>query len=222
MDDFELGGKALENVLKDLENINKWLGGNQVTLGGIKKIQSAYPEKQQWHIVDVGCGNGAILREIAQWGNRNNIDLRLTGIDANKHAISIAEKLSEAYPNIEFKTQDAFSEAYQEHNFDIVLCTLTLHHFSDPQIIELLRVFHRQAKYGILINDLHRSKVAYHLFQAFCMLFVRNDIAKKDGLTSILRGFKKTDLERFSTRIPKSKTQIKWKWAFRYQWIIQK
>ncbi|MGM0933067.1 MAG: methyltransferase domain-containing protein [Bacteroidota bacterium] len=222
MDDFELGGEELEKVLKDLENINKWLGGNKVTLSGIKKIQRENPQKQEWNIVDVGCGNGAMLREIAQWGKKNNIKLRLTGIDANSHAIYIAEKLSGNYPNIEFITKDVFSEAYRKQNFDIVLCTLTLHHFTDPQIIELLKIFHKQAKYGVLINDLHRSKIAYRLFQAFCAFFINNEIARKDGLTSILRGFKKSDLERFSAKIPESQAEIKWKWAFRYQWIIQK
>lgn len=222
MDNFELGGEELEKVLKDLENINKWLGGNKVTLSGIKKIQRENPQEQEWNIVDVGCGNGAMLREIAQWGKKNNIELRLTGVDANIHAISIAKRLSENYPNIEFKAMDVFSEAYRKQNFDIVLCTLTLHHFTDPQIIKLLKLFHGQAKYGVLINDLHRSKIAYRLFQVFCTVFIRNEIARKDGLTSILRGFKKSDLERFSAKISPSQAEIKWKWAFRYQWIIQK
>ncbi|SFN46541.1 methyltransferase domain-containing protein [Salegentibacter flavus] len=222
MDNFELGGEELEKVLKDLENINKWLGGNKVTLSGIKKIQRENPQEQEWNIVDVGCGNGAMLREIAQWGKKNNIELKLTGVDANIHAISIAKRLSENYPNIEFKVMDVFSESYRKQNFDIVLCTLTLHHFTDPQIINLLKLFHRQAKYGVLINDLHRSKIAYRLFQVFCRVFIRNEIARKDGLTSILRGFKKSDLERFSAKIPASQAEIKWKWAFRYQWIIQK
>ena len=222
MDNFDLGGEALKNTLRDLENINRWLGGNKVTLDGIKKILRENPEIQECKIVDVGCGNGAMLREIAQWGKKNGCRLSLTGVDANIHAVSIAERLSEDYPNIEFKARDVFSEDYRKQSYDIVLCTLTLHHFTDPQIIELLRLFHKQAKYGVLINDLHRSKLAYRLFQVFCAVFIRNEIARKDGLTSILRGFKKSDLERFSAKIPARQAEIKWKWAFRYQWIIQK
>lgn len=222
MDNFELGGEELESVLKDLENINKWLGGNKVTLGGIKTMIRDYPDRQEWRIVDVGCGNGAMLRKIAHWGRKNNLKFRLTGIDANNHAISIAERLSEKYPEINFQAKDVFSEQYQTQRFDIVLCTLTLHHFTDPQIIKLLKLFHKQANCGVLINDLHRSKIAYRLFQAFCAVFINNEIARKDGLTSILRGFKKSDLERFTAKIPANQAAIKWKWAFRYQWIIQK
>lgn len=222
MDNFELSGKELENILAELENINKWLGGNKVTLNGIKKILGQNSDEKEWHIVDVGCGNGSMLREIAHWGKKNSINFKLTGIDANRNAISIAKQLSENFPTIEYQTNDVFSEDYRKQNFDIVLCTLTLHHFTDPQIIELLKLFHRQAKSGVLINDLHRSKIAYRLFQAFCSVFINNEIARKDGLTSILRGFKKNDLEKFSAKLPASQAEIKWKWAFRYQWIIQK
>ena len=42
-----------------------------------------------------------------------------------------------------------------------------------------------------------------------------------DGLISVLRGFKRKDLNRISEKI-NVKPQISWKWAFRFQWIIQK
>ncbi|MGA8854263.1 MAG: methyltransferase, partial [Christiangramia sp.] len=71
------------------------------------------------------------------------------------------------------------------------------------------------------INDLQRSKAAYVLFKAFCAVFVHNEIARKDGLISILRGFKKNDINKLSEEIKAAKHEIKWKWAFRYQWIIK-
>jgi hypothetical protein len=47
-------------------------------------------------------------------------------------------------------------------------------------------------------------------------------MSKKDGLTSILRGFKKEELIGFSKNLQNSITEVQWKWAFRYQWIITK
>lgn len=222
MDDFDLKGAELERTLEDLDKINKWLGGNKITLQGIKKLLKNHPTTQPVHIADVGCGNGAILREIAEWGRAKNINLKLTGIDANTHAIKIAEKLSEYYPEINFNPTNIFSQKFKEQEFDIVLCTLTLHHFKDQQIREILQNFYQQAKIGIVINDLHRSRQAYYLFKAFCRVFINNKIAKEDGLTSVLRGFKKRDLKRFSDEIPAKEHEINWKWAYRYQWIIKK
>lgn len=222
MDDFDLKGEELERTLKDLDNINKWLGGNEITLNGVKELLTNHPKDTIVHIADVGCGNGAILREIAKWGRKEDYNLKFTGIDANPYAINIAENLSSEFPEINYEAIDIFSDEYRNRKFNILLCTLTLHHFKDPQIKQLLDLFIKQVKIGVVINDLHRSSTAYRLFQAFCAVFIRNEIARKDGLTSILRGFKKQDLQKFSRDIPAKKHKIKWKWAFRFQWIIQK
>lgn len=222
MDDFNLQGTELEKTLNDLDNINKWLGGNKITMQGIKKLLRDYPGNRPVHIVDVGCGNGAILREIAIWGRSMPFKLKLTGIDANTHAIEIAERLSEYYPEINYSSLNIFSDEFRLNQYDIVLCTLTLHHFKDAEIKEIMNNFYRQASIGVVINDLHRSKQAYVLFRAFCKVFIRNKIARDDGLTSVLRGFKRKDLKKFAETIPARKQKIKWKWAYRYQWIIEK
>ncbi len=222
MDDFDLQGAELEKTLEDLDKVNKWLGGNKITLRGIKKLLKDHPKSEPVHIADVGCGNGAILREIAEWGRAKNFTIKLSGIDANTHAIKIAQRLSEYYPEISYYSSKIFSEEFKKQEFDIVLCTLTLHHFKDTEIREILQNFYRQAKIGVVINDLHRSRQAYYLFRAFCKVFINNKIARDDGLTSVLRGFKKEDLKEFSADIPARNHYITWKWAYRYQWIIQK
>jgi len=222
MDDFELQGCDLEKTLGDLDNINKWLGGNKITLQGIKKLLKGQVKTNIIQIADIGCGNGAILREIAKWGRSNNYRFQLTGIDANPYTIEIAEKLSANYPEIQYSTLNIFNDDYKSREFNIILCTLTLHHFKNPEIIGILNNFYTQAKTGIVINDLHRSRMAYFLFQAFCRVFINNEIARKDGLTSILRGFKKKDLQKLASNIPAGHQEIRWKWAFRYQWIIEK
>jgi len=222
MDDFDLKGEELERTLKDLENINTWLGGNRITMQGIKKLLKEQPREKQVHIADVGCGNGSILREIAAWGRKNNFSLKLTGIDANTHAIEIAQKLSKDYPEIDYMALNIFEPNFKNQEYDIILCTLTLHHFKDEEIREITAGFYRQSRLGVVINDLHRSKQAYYLFRAFCKVFIRNKIARDDGLTSILRGFKKEDILNFASVLPSQKQKINWKWAYRYLWIIEK
>ena len=78
----------------------------------------------------------------------------------------------------------------------------------------------KKAKIGVIINDLHRNPIAYYLFK-FITLFEKNEMTKKDGLTSILRGFKREELEAFAKKI-NCKSRIKWRWAFRYQWLLHK
>ena len=179
-------------------------------------------KKQQITIVDVGCGNGDMLRNLAEFGIKNNFDLQLIGIDANNFTVNVARELSIQYPNISYCCRDVFDEVFVKLKYDIVLCTLTLHHFKDNEIFQLVSIFYTNATIGTVINDLQRSAISYRLFQVVCFVFRLNAMSSEDGLTSILRGFKKEELVQFSEKLNLKKYTIQWKWAFRYQWIIKK
>lgn len=222
MDDFALEGETLRDALDKIAKINQLLGGNGLTLRGISKLLSEEDKNRTFKIVDVGCGNGDMLRKLADYGKKNNLKLDLLGIDANQFTINHAEKLSENYLNIKYRCENIFDDKFKELKYDIVLCTLTLHHFKDNEIIDLLTIFYKNAIIGIVINDLQRSAIAYRLFQILCFVFQLNKMSKEDGLTSILRGFKKQELINFSRKLNFKNIVIQWKWAFRYQWIIYK
>ena len=222
MDDFTLEGEVLREALDKIAKINQLLGGNSLTLKGVKELIASIPKSRVLTIVDVGCGNGDLLRVLSNYGKENNYSFNLIGIDANAFTINHAKKLSESYSNITFKCEDVFGFDFSLFNCDIILCTLTLHHFKNEEIESLLTTFYTNSNLGIVINDLHRSSLAYRLFQIICFLFQLNLMSRKDGLTSILRGFKKVDLETFSKKLNLKKHTIQWKWAFRYQWIISK
>jgi SAM-dependent methyltransferase len=222
MDDFAMEGEVLRDALDKIAKINQLLGGNQVTLQGVKELIGSKAKQDEIVIVDLGCGNGDMLRTLEKYGRENNLHFKLIGIDANNFTINHARKLSENYTNISFRCEDIFDASFQELKFDIVLCTLTLHHFKDEKIEELLAVLYQNSNLGIVINDLQRSALAYRLFQGLCFVFRLNTMSRKDGLVSILRGFKYKELECFSKKLHFTNYKIQWKWAFRYQWIIKK
>ncbi|OOG77558.1 methyltransferase domain-containing protein [Flavobacterium sp. A45] len=222
MDDFQMEGDVLKEALDKIAQINQLLGGNKLTLRGAAKLLKKVPASNQVTIVDVGCGNGDMLRRLADFGFQNNLNLQLIGIDANKFTVNYAADLSRKYSNITYRCEDVFDESFSEMKYDIVLCTLILHHFKNEDIIKLLKLFNKNSKLGFVINDLHRNTVAYRLFQALCFVFRLNEMSRKDGLTSILRGFKKHELVAFSENLKFKKYNINWKWAFRYQWIVEK
>lgn len=222
MDDFSLEGEVLRDALDKIAKINQLLGGNQLTLQGVQSLMNNISLNKEITIVDVGCGNGDMLRALAEYASNNNLNFKLIGIDANQFTINHAKELSKQYQNITYQCEDIFDKKFKDLKYDIVLCTLTLHHFKDAEIIKLVSVFNENARIGIVINDLQRSALAYRLFQGLCFVFRLNKMSKEDGLVSILRGFKKEELENFSKRLNLKKYSIQWKWAFRYQWIIRK
>jgi 2-polyprenyl-3-methyl-5-hydroxy-6-metoxy-1,4-benzoquinol methylase len=222
MDDFAMEGEVLREALDKIAKINQLLGGNKLTLLGVKSLIYKVPKTAVITIVDVGCGNGDMLRNLADYGLKNNLNFKLIGIDANNFTINHALKLSENYSNISYRCEDIFDKAFSELKYDIVLCTLTLHHFKESEIFDIMNVFHTNAAFGVVVNDLQRSSLAYRLFQSLCLVFKLNAMSREDGLISILRGFKKKELIDFSEKLNFSNYTIKWKWAFRYQWIISK
>lgn len=218
MDDFSMKGELLRDTLDKLGKINKWLGGNRVTLNGIAQLLKNQPKDQTYTIIDLGCGHGDMLRLVAKYGREHQYNFKLIGVDANQDTIAYAKESSIDFPELYFENIDIFSEQFENLDFDIVLGTLFLHHFKDDVISSLLTNLLENANLGIVVNDLQRSEIAYGLFKLLG-LTISNHMVVEDGLTSILRGFKRKDLEQFSAQL-KLKSEIRWKWAFRYQWLI--
>lgn len=222
MDDLDMQGNELKMTLQDLDKVNQMLGGNKITVEGVEKLLKSCCYRRPVKIIDVGCGNGSILKEVANYGRKTGDRFELMGIDANPNAVKIAERNLEDYPEVSFKAMDVFSQEFMLQEADIILCTLTLHHFSNEKIEELMKIFVEMAGLGVVVNDLKRSRRAYYLFKAFCKAFGLREINRKDGLTSILRSFKKPELENFGRSLKVSRQEINEKWAFRYQWILYK
>ena len=221
MDDFEFGGDELNVLLNDLSWVNKWLGGNSITLSGIKSLIKTHSGKEPLRIVDFGCGDGEVLRLCAKVLEKRGVSYELIGLDANNNILKEAERRSLEYTNLKYLSINVLSDEMDGLEYDLALCTLFLHHFSNEDIIKLLNKISEKAQVGVVINDLERSRTAFWLFKFLSRFLLKSKTAKSDGLVSITRAFKKRELLQLSTQIAGSHI-IKWRWAFRYQWIIKK
>ena len=222
MDNLDFQGLEMQNLLKDLKTVNKWLGGSNITIDGLKKLLTPNFKTKKITILDVGCGDGELLRQCADFGKRNNLELELIGIDFNENILEFAKFQSKEYLNIKFQKVDVFSEENLIPNCDIALCTLFLHHFSNENIINILKILLNKTQIGLVINDLERNKLAFNLFKIVSHLFLKTNTAKHDGLVSVARGFKREELQNISMKIPYQESEISWRWAYRYQWILKK
>jgi len=219
MDDFHHGGEVIHQTLRELEIINRWLGGNAVTLAGVRKLLNG-PPNGTLTIADLGCGGGEMLKLIAGMGRKANIPMRLTGIDANPHIIEFARQHSSTYPEIDYSTVNLFSEEFSSRKFDIYVATLVVHHFSDEELVGLLRILIRQASRGVVINDIHRHWFAFHSIRWLTRLFSNSSMVKFDAPLSVLRAFTRKELEDLLSKAGISTYHLVWKWAFRWQLII--
>ncbi len=219
MDDLSYEGEILNQTLRELDTINRLLGGNHVTLNGIKKLIDPSLDKT-WKIIDVGCGGGDILKLIANWARKSNIKVELQGVDANPNVIKYAEENCSGYSEISFRADNIFSDEFKKMDCDILTATLFLHHFDDQELSQLFTQFQKQAKIGIVVNDLHRHWLAYRSINLLTGLFSKSSMVKNDAGISVLRSFRKTDWIKILGNVDVSNFKLTWMWAFRWQLII--
>ena len=223
MDDLNFSDGVVFQTLKELKVINHWLGGNQVTIKGFRKLLRqpiTDRAKDRFAVADLGSGGGDMMVEIVKWSRKKGLNFQLTGIDANRAIIDYAKENTAAYPEINYQASDVFSDGFKGKTYDIITCTLFAHHFRDDQLIELLGNLKSQARIGIVINDLHRHWLAYYSIKLLTGLFSKSYMVKNDAPLSVARSFRKGDWHKIFREAGIEGYTIKWCWAFRWLVVI--
>lgn len=221
MDDLNSSGQVIDQTLKELDTINRWLGGDHVTLNGISKLLERHTSPTMVHILDIGCGGGDILMKICRWARIQKIAIRLTGIDANPNIIEYARENTREFPEISYKALNIFSPEFKEIKCDIVTATLFTHHFTTEELNKLFSQLRHQASMGMVINDLHRHWFAYHSIKLLTRLFSQSEMVRNDAALSVLRSFRKQELMQLLKSCRIQDYSLKWYWAFRWQIIAR-
>ena len=91
MDDFKEPITSLRKVFQDINRVNRFLGGNNITIKAIQQIINEH-QQNQYVIVDMGCGDGEMLREVATYFRRKKLKGEFIGIDLNENGLKIAYK----------------------------------------------------------------------------------------------------------------------------------
>ncbi len=219
MDDLHCSGEELNRSLKEIENINHWLGGDAITLNGLSKVINNQA-RDTVSIVDLGCGSGGMLKVVNNWAKKNHLIVELFGIDANPNVIKFARYNYED-GNIKFQTLDILSEEFKNQSYDIILCTLLLHHFTSENLITVVKQLKKQARMAVIMNDLQRHPIAYYSIKWLTWLFSRSEMVKFDAPLSVKRGFTRKELIEILNKAGIQNFLLTWKWAFRWQLVIR-
>lgn len=217
MDDLNIAGEVVNQTLRELNTINKRLGGNQISVSAFKHFASG---EETLTIADLGCGGGDIMMEMADWCKRNSINSNFIGIDANQNIVNYAIENTRKYPSISYRAINIFSEEFKKQSFDIIHCCLFIHHFTSDQLVELFKGLRNQARLGVIINDLHRHPLAYKSISLLTTLFSKSVMVRNDAAVSVARGFKRKELESILESAGITNYKLSWKWAFRWKLIF--
>ncbi|HEY1005651.1 MAG TPA: methyltransferase domain-containing protein [Sphingobacteriaceae bacterium] len=218
MDDFSLGPAVIGPVMDELEVINRFLGGHRVFRDAMLRLDL----QPGMRISDWGCGGGDSLRDLAAWARRRALALEFEGIDATLTAVRYARDHSRKFPEIAFVHGDVMEDLPGGRRPDVVISSLFTHHFPDAGWVRLIGRMYDRARHAVIINDLHRHWFAYHAIGVLTRALSRSEMVRHDSRLSVLRGFRRGELERLLEQAGIPRYSIEWKWAFRWQIIIHK
>ena len=219
MDQPDVPVADIHQALRELETINKLLGGYNVIFNALNKIDF---RDEVVSILDLGCGGGDILRAVADWAKKKKIKVKLTGIDWNPVMTSFAVANAKDYPEITFKTMSIFDDALLSEEAHITMNTLFCHHFSNEEIKVLLKRMMELSSVAVIINDLHRNWFAYYSIKYITAVFSKTYLVKYDAPLSVARSLSRKEWEAILNDTGASNYNLNWKWAWRWQIIIRK
>ena len=204
----------IKQNLRELNTINSLLGGHRVSIEGIKTIMRKWPVKKSFTVCEIGCGGGDNLVAIATWCKKNDIAVHCIGIDIKAECI--------AYAKEQAVTLDAtwiisdFMDTRFEDQPDIIFCSLFCHHFTEPELDEMLSWMQTNAALGFVINDLHRHPIAYYSIKIITAVFSNSYLVKNDAPLSVAKGFKIREWKSILAAAGIQRYTLSWKWAFRH------
>jgi 2-polyprenyl-3-methyl-5-hydroxy-6-metoxy-1,4-benzoquinol methylase len=219
LDDPAVGAAEIHATLRELEVINRRLGGYAPSLAGIASLVP--PGAKSFSLLDVGSGGGDLARRALEWAARRGQFLRVTGIDRSPAAVDFARRASAGREGLEFQVCDLF-DLDGESAFDVVHAAMVLHHFDGAEAARALKKMHSLARWGLVINDLHRHPLAYYAIRVLTRHFSGSELIRNDAPLSVLRGFRRADFLNLALEAGLPEPALRWRWAFRWQVVFRR
>lgn len=186
MDAPDLDPAVYADVLTDLASVNRWTFAARPTIDFIAR---AVGDRRRFTLLDVGFGDGDMLRAIARWAEKRGIEAVMTGIDLNPKSAAIAAAATPDRFAIRYLTGDYLDHVGDEP-FDLIISSLVAHHMSRDQLLTFLRTMEASAARGWHVNDLHRHRFAYLGYPLLARLMGWHRMVRQDGQLSIARAFR--------------------------------
>lgn len=183
MDADDLDADIYAAVVADLARVNRVTLAARPTLAFLDRI--ARPGKRL-RLLDIGFGDGDMLRRIEHWAARRDVPVELVGIDLNPRSERAARAHTPAQSAIRYVTGDY---ADMGGGWDATISSLVAHHMTEAELVAFLRWMQDHAG-AWLVNDLHRHGFAHAGWPLLARLACWHPIVRADGHLSIARSFR--------------------------------
>lgn len=181
--------EEVKDSLRDVQTVNTYLSGYRVLLKHIEPFFRMKKDKGPLRILDAATGSGDQPRAVVKMARQKNWPVSIIGLDINMKMIRFAREECRDFPEIDFVQGNALSLPFKDASFDVVINNLSLHHFKRADAVQMMREFSRLSRFGFIINDLHRSRVAHAAIWILTRLLTRNRLTRYDAPVSVYNAF---------------------------------
>lgn len=217
MDADDLPADRYAQVLRDLARVNVVTRAAAPTLRWLDAVTRAGATT----VLDVGFGQGDMLRTIARWARRHGRTVALLGVDINPRSAPIASALTDSTEGIRYHTGDAAAFVAQMPTPpDVIISSLVAHHMTDAELVGFIGWMERTAMRGWFINDLHRHPLAWWGYRALAAMMRVDPIVRHDGALSVRRAFVRRDWEQALSAAGVSPDAVAVHWSVPFRWGV--
>lgn len=186
-DDREL----VDAIVKEY-NILHWWGATQSIVRHLPGLIGHGPFARPITFLDVGIGNGRLAIAIVQWCRKQNIPIRILGLEFHPATVELARRATEAHPEIEidladprFKTGVSQSLNGTNGQYDFVVASQVLHYFSPPQQQEMIRYLYAMARSALLVGEIVKHPAVYSILWVLTRIVTHNQTLQMSLLESV-------------------------------------
>ena len=187
--------RKLEASLESLRVLNKYFGAYSL----VRHFMRQWLETgRTYRMLDLATGFGDIPRMIVTWARRHGVSVKIDAVDRQPATLEIARRASTGFPEINYIRADARNYC-DSITYDVVCCSLALHHFSEMDALKVLRRACELSHDKVLVSDLERTWFTWACVQAVTTVATRDEMTRHDARISVKRAFSYKELGELAT-----------------------
>lgn len=166
-------------------------------------------------VLDVGCGDAAVLVEAARRVGRRGVTVEPHGCDTSPVALDRArERAERARISLRLSRLDVTTDPLPG-GFDVATCSLFLHHLDETDAVRLLSAMAEAARI-VLVQDLRRTRAGLVLAWLGVRLLSRSPVARVDGPRSVRAAFSLDEASGLAGRAGLASASVRPAWPQRF------
>jgi SAM-dependent methyltransferase len=215
MDDPAIDAELHRRALIGLGRVNRFSRSTAILWPAVCELSQRL-NGRPIRILDIASGAGDVALGLAAKAWRSHVDIEITGCDISPFAVEHATQLAKPFPfELQFLAEDAIHGTLNGP-YDIVMCSLFLHHLAEDEALVLLRRMKELATHCVLVNDLRRTRLGYVLAWAGCRLLTRSPIVHTDGPLSVRAAFSIGEVKQLADASGLTEASITTHWPQRF------